>query len=179
MPLSKSNKSIVIVKRSAVMLGLSLALNAVRPLMDSIIRIIICVWLSKRSSQANSLKDNVKLNFKQRRPERWKKPLRLKPMLMNINKRRSPKKQIKTKLQSVKKIMRRKRLVKKMLSSLESFWKMVVSSRDSQRLLWLFSKVKTLDSLKLGSCRRKLVRFSGFQRIMNQMRVILMMMSSG
>ena len=67
------------------------------------------------------MKDNGKLNFKQRRPVRWKKPLRLKLILMNINKRRSPKKQIKTKLQSVKKIMRRKRSVKKMLLSLESF----------------------------------------------------------
>ena len=61
----------------------------------------------------NSLNVNGKLNYKQRRPGSEKRQLRLKLMLTNTNKRRSLKRQIKTKVQSVKKMMREKRSARK------------------------------------------------------------------
>ena len=69
----------------------------------------------------NSLNVNGKLNYKQRRPESWKKQLRLKLMLTNTNKRRSLKRQIKTKVQSVKKTMKEKRSARKTPLSCGSF----------------------------------------------------------
>ena len=69
----------------------------------------------------NSLNVNGKLNYKQRRPGSEKRQLRLKLMLTNTNKRRSLKRQIKTKVQSVKKTMREKRSARKTPSSCGNF----------------------------------------------------------